>query len=254
MNGDWQPSAAVAPGLRDPWGPSGGFSAWGDFSPQDLAACYPMPRWVAERIARYPQMSVGNALRDPLPVPFTAREVSDAVTEIGRLPQNRPERVCARIDPASVNIALRVLPILTSRNEGWIDLDAGRHEAPYLNRPTLPRAGVFNLTCALARLPGKPLPQVYAGMCAGTQPQRVDALLRVRDIWTTFHVPMAATQSPASSSFVMDPGRIESRQGFGPWAVRADLTGFVIETVNSQPAPYAYSLFALIGSRDIKGR
>jgi len=157
-----------------------------------------MPRWVAERIARYPQRSLGNALRDPLPVPFTAQEVVNALVEIGRLPQSRPARVCARVDPASVHTALRVQPILESRNGGWIDLNRSRRAEPYLNRPTLPRAGVFHLGCALARLPGKPLPPVYASLCNTTQPQWLGALLNVSDIRTTFTDPPGHTGDEAS--------------------------------------------------------
>jgi len=184
------PAGSVAPGVRQPFGATGMPGPWNAFAPADLQICYPKPAEIDRRLRNYPQQSVGNALRDPLPVPFTAEEVKAALLDVYRHRKTRPDDPsaphCARASPLSVHVALLVLPILESRNGGWIDFDAGRPatEPPGSGSPT-PRAGVVNLRCMLYGLVGKPIPPRYAGSCLAQQPRRLEALYNIRDVRST---------------------------------------------------------------------
>jgi len=269
------PSGAVAPGAREPFGPVGGSTPWGDFTESDLFRCYPRPRQVAERLQLYPQRPVGNSLRDPLPVPFTAAEV---VAALNALPKGKrfPDRACARIDPTHVHVALAVLPILESRNGGWIDFVAGRREDPYLNVGTQQRANVFNLRCLLHKLPGKPLPGSpvtvgphhdprYAPGEAGfttwpcnlAQPSRLGALYNIADVRTTFvaaapAVPVPYPGLPGPRPIGPGPDGPGSDAPYG-WPPPGEFVGLQLEDDLAPPEPFAFSLFELFQSNDIKG-
>lgn len=267
------PSSAVTPGTRKAWGPIVTGSPWGLFIEEnDFLRCYPPPQRVADRLRLYPQASVGNALRDPLPVPFTAQEVRDALIDVWqkrKLTLNsiattggrEPDRVCAPASAASVNIALEVLPILESRNGGWIDFVQGRREDPYLNRPWEPRADVFNLRCLLHQLPGKPLSRIDAAPCNWEQPHRLEALYNIADVRTTFAGAPSAP-APAAPSGFLGPGP----RPFGPTTAGSGsegpllpplpppaFLGLHLEGELPAPEPFSFSLFELFQANDIKG-
>ena len=239
------PSSGVPPGLRDPFGPAGEFFPWGDFHVQDLDACYPLPPWVARRRA-FPQSAAGNALRDSLAVPFTRDEVKNALRELYFKRKTQMDRNCAPVAPASVHIALLVLPILESRNGGWIDFDADRpFSEPLVNQPLGQRANVFNLRCLLYQLPGKPLPPLRRGPCLAQQPRRLAALYNIRDISTTFDAAGAADRPPPV-------GPISGPSDSVP-RVR-ELLGFELEaTPAPEPEPFTYNVFEVFETFDIKG-
>ena len=253
------PSSAVSPGLREPFGgPGPGFFAWGDFNLYDLENCYPMPTWVRQRLASRPQRSVGNALRDPLPVPFARDEVKRALREIHLKRKTHIDRNCTPVDAASVRIALQVLPIIESRNGGWIDFDAGRPlSEPPLNVPQGQRRNVFNLRCLLYRLPGKPLPPLYRGPCFAAQPRRLAALYNIRDVSTTFD--LAAGLPPPGSGPGLPYG--EGPYGHSPVMDRPRYPAPPMETYGidleaepvPEPEPFSYALFDVFATFDIKG-
>ena len=250
---------ATPPSTRAPFGPSGGqFFAWGDFTMQDLFACYPQPRWIRDRLAQNPQAPMGNALLDPLPLPFTRAEVIHALREIHAKRKTRIDRDCAPITPSSVHIALLALPILESRNGGWIDFDAGRPRTePLFNRPATPRANVFNLRCLLYRLPGKPLSAIARGPCYAPQPRRLGALYNLRDVRTTFAAGPIALPAPfgAAVPFLAIPG-MDGPGGNAPFIPlgQADLFGFQVEQEPpAEPDPFTYALFEIYETFDMKG-
>jgi len=271
------PSSAVTPGTRKPFGTIGAQGTpWGDFTESDLQRCYPQPPQVAYRLRLYPQTSVGNALRDPLPVPFTADEV---VAALEALPKGKrfPNRACDRIDPVHVHVALQVLPILEGRNGGWIDFRPGRREDPYLNVGTPQRSNVYNLRCLLYKLAGKPLPGSpvtvgphydprYAPGEAGyttwpcnlTPPSRLEALYNIADVSTTFAaVPAAAP--PHGLGFrglgPRPPGPMPDQPGSDapPSWLPPELYGLQLEDELPPPEPFSFSLFELFQTHDIKG-
>lgn len=179
----------IRPGLREPIGytpsegHSSGYNPVSSFRPTDLDLCYPTPNWVAKRIRDYPQVPVGNALRDPLPIAFTAEETRRALFDVRQASHQNNNRWCARVPAASVHIAMQVLPILMSRNGGWIDF-SGRRQNPMLNTPGSNLGQGSNLQCMLYGLPGKPLPSTY-NACNRTpaHPSRTYSML---DVSTTF--------------------------------------------------------------------
>lgn len=183
------PSGGVAPGVREPYGPTigpghaPGYNPWSSFNPGDINQCYPIPSWVAERIRDYPQTSEGNALRDPLPVPFTADEVRKALMDVWGASHQNNNRWCANVPAASVQIAMQVMPILRARNGGWIDF-SGRAYNPLVNTPGSNRGRGSNLQCLLYKLPGKPLSATY-NPCNAT-PARPSRTYSIRDVATTF--------------------------------------------------------------------
>jgi len=200
------PGGGVHPGLRpseDPehtLGHPPGYSPWTGFSPRDLDACYPMPAWVSERIRLYPQASQGSALHDPLPVPFTTDEVRRALQDVWLASRQRNDRRCAEVDPASVRIAMQVLPILVRRNGGWIDF-SGRAYDPLVNTPGSNRKSGVNLQCLLYKLTGKPIAPIL-NPCNAT-PVPAWATLSVALLKTTFDGSRPAApslQDGASSS------------------------------------------------------
>jgi len=253
MNGIAGPPGAVPPGTRAPFGWSGPLPGpWNEFAPSDLDLCYPRPAWIDARLRSFPQIPVGNGLRDPLPVPFTADEVREALLDIYRNRKAGPDRVtptCARVSPQSVHIALAVLPILEARNGAWIDFDAGRPATePLFNRPQAPRTGVFNLRCLLYRLPGKSLPQLHQGPCMAPQPSRPTALYNIRDVRTAFAGFSAAAWPLASVRYPPPP------TAYSPFGGDRLLGFQLAEEEPPPPEPFTYALFELLEAHTIKGR
>lgn len=229
----------IRPGLREPFGyaPSAsaghpsGYNPVAPFRPSDLNACYPMPTWVAERIRDYPQRVVGNTLRDPLPIPFTAEETREALFDVLQASRQGNNRWCASVSAASVQIATQVLPILMSRNGGWLDVSG--------------RVGhAVNLQCVLYKLPGKPIPRIH-DRCAWTPPPQ-QRLYPASQIKTTFDglAPERNTQSDAARR-LRDPVRAAVTPSLG-----ADLE---LSNVTITPEALKIPLYELVASFDIHG-
>jgi len=193
MNPFLGPSGGVQPGIRNPVNRPGTSPSlpWAAFSPNDINRCYPIPAWVADRIRDFPQAPVGNALRDPLPVPFTREEVHKALMDVWGASHQKNNRWCANVSPASVQIAMQVMPILNARNGGWIDF-SGRRYDPMVNTPGSSRGQGSNLQCVLYKLPGKPIPPAY-NRCNATPaaPWRTYSIL---DVATTFEPRRRSTR------------------------------------------------------------
>jgi hypothetical protein len=220
-----------------------------------------MPTWVMQRLASRPQRSVGNALQDPLPVPFTKDEVKRALRDIYLKRKTRIDRNCTPVDAASVRIALQVLPIIESRNGGWIDFDAGRplSEPPILG-PQNQRRNVFNLRCLLYRLPGKPLPRLYRGPCFAAQPKRLAALYNIRDVSTTYDAaarlpaPVGGPGLPYGDG--PHPGRPtpDTPAGYLDYEAPTETYGMELEAEPvPEPGPFSFALFEVFATFDIKG-
>lgn len=194
---EFRPSGVVAPGLRQPWGDATSLRAFSPFSPSDLEVCYPMPDWVGQRLQGYPQAPDGDALHDPLPIPFTADETKAAVLDVWRGAHVAQTRNCALVSDASFHIASLVLRVLTPRSGGWVQFDTRYTLDPLASIPYRVGDTVANLQCLLYRLAGKPLPRVYDGACLELPP-RVESIYQLKRLRTTF-APQAAvqTQEPA---------------------------------------------------------
>lgn len=237
------PSGGVQPGIRTPMGrPSAApHGPWSAFSPNDVNRCYPIPTWVAERIRDYPQTPEGNGLRDPLPVPFTRDEVRQALLDVWQASHQHNNRWCANVPAASVQIAMQVMPILMSRNGGWIDF-SGRRYDPHVNTPTSSVRGV-NLQCLLYKLPGKPLPPTN-NPCRRT-PARPWNTYSILDVATTFEPSLSPT-TPALpddrhfGGFVPDPT-------FAPGERAGRLIGAEIEE-SAEIEPPGLPVFELVAS------
>jgi len=286
------PLSAVSPGTRKPSGPVGTLASHYVFTEQqDLDKCYPRPAWVADRLRRYPQRPVGNSLRDPLPVPFTPDEVVAALQALPRA-KRRVDRICSRVDPAHVHVALAVLAVLESRNGAWIDFVPGRREDPLVNVPGGPlRVDVHKLRCLLYKLPGKPLPfpsaqpslildQLWSRTlsqkpsnimwttdsggfdrvwpCNEQPPGRFDALYNIADVRTTFtgaQVPPVPPPSwmPEPEPRPWTPGRDGVGSNGPPDPLPPEVLGLQLQDQTSPPEPFSFSLFELFQSHDIKG-
>ena len=233
------PSVASMSTGRTPWGPVGGFRPWSAFRPADLLACYPMPAWVADRIRSFPQAAVGNALHDPLPLPFTPAEVRQALLDVWLASRQRPDRRCADIDPASVRIAVMVLEVLLRRNQGWIDFGS--------------RSGPADLRCLLYRLVGKPLPPVH-DFCRPPAP-RVRGY-DVNRVQTTFDPNVVGPPRPPGGSGPLAylPATVpDGPGGERPRGPRPAVTGSTFERVPFPvPDPFIHGVLRLVSVHDIK--
>jgi len=188
---------------------------------QDIYDCYPMPEWVRERIESYPQQSVGDALDDPLPVPFTAPEVKDALREVCEASFSRPSGCSPWAQPGSVHIALEVLRILQTRNGGWIRIRLFR--SPEVGWPEVPAGAVFDLDleCQLVKLVGKPLPHEH---CRRAAPA-ARLIYEVDRLTTTFNssAPHPTESIPTGSGHPALPELVQI--GAAPSSVRTSLRG-----------------------------
>jgi len=108
--------------------------------------------------------------------------VRRALQDVWLASRQRNDRRCAEVNPASVRIAMQVLPILVRRNGGWIDF-SGRARNPLVNTPGSNRGSGVNLQCLLYGLAGKPIPQKL-NICNAT-PAPPWATLKVDRLRTT---------------------------------------------------------------------
>ena len=215
-----------------------GYSPGGAFSFNDLDACYPMPPWVAERVRDFPQQSQGNALRDPLPVPFTRDEVREALRDVWRASHQFNDRRCATVSAAAVQIALQVLPILESRNGAWIDF-SGRAYNPLVSTPGSNIGRGANLRLILVKLAGKKLLHASGWDATSPHPSRTYNILEVATTFDGSEVSDAA-DLPSIAHRTGPPFRGQSHR---------PLIGSDFETESLAPAePPGLPLFELIAS------
>ena len=237
------PGGGIQPSTRPPaeatydHGHPSAYSPWSGFSPHDIQSCYPMPAWVYSRIRDYPQAPVGDALRDPLPIPFGDAEVRTALFDVWKAASQRHVRRCASVSADSVNIALQVLPILVRLNGGWIDF-TGRAHDPLVATSGRNRGTGVNLQCLIFGLPGKPLPSVYG--CAAMPPPPAK-LYNLRDVQTTF-VPLETNQSGQSTD-----GRqfLNPPVGLQPGRLRLGVE-FEVNDVTARTKPSGFPLYKLV--------